>query len=75
MGEKFAPLQCGFAPLHGFVKTVLFLEVTSDDILDGLIKVAALLGRSLRDAGLQVRGEMNFHVLKIRENRHPCNAI
>ena len=67
MGEEFAPLQCGLAPLHGFDKTVLFLEVTRHDILDGLVEVAALSGCSLRNAGFEVRGEMNFQALKIRE--------
>jgi hypothetical protein len=63
-------LQSGFTPFYRFHETVFFFEVTGDNILHGLIEVAALLGRSLRKPGLQVGVEMNFHALKIRENTH-----
>ena len=69
MRQKFAPLQSGLAPFHGFDEAVFFLEVTRYNILHNLIEVAALLGRSLRELRLQVGVEMNFHALKIRENR------
>jgi hypothetical protein len=69
MRQKFAPLQSRLAPFDGLDKTVFFLKVTCHNILHGLIEVPALLGRSLRQAGFQVGVEMNFHALRLLENR------
>jgi|SRR6516162_9771943 len=68
MRQKFAPVQGGFAPPHGFDKAVFFLKVTRNNILHSLIEVAALLGRPLGKPCFQVTVEMNFHALKIWEN-------
>jgi len=50
-----------FAPLHGFDKAGFFLEVTRDNILHNLDRVAALLRRSLRELRVYVGGELHFH--------------
>lgn len=64
MGEKFAPLQSGLAALDGLDEAVFFLEVRSDNVLHGLIKVPALFGRSLRKASLQGRSEVYLHTIQ-----------
>jgi len=69
MRKKFAPLESGLAPFHGFNEAVFPLEVTRNNILNSLSEVTALLGRSLRELRLQVGVEMNFHAFKIRERR------
>jgi hypothetical protein len=43
MGQKFAALQSGLAPFHGFDEAVFLLEVTRNNILHSVIEVAALL--------------------------------
>lgn len=73
MGERFAPLQRGLAPLYRFDKPVFFLEVTRHHILNSFIQITAILGRSAPQSRLQVGGEMNFHVPNIRENPLPGN--
>jgi hypothetical protein len=75
MRQKFAPLQSGLAPFHGFNEAVFLLEIPRNKILHSLIELASLLGRSLREFRLQVGVEMNFHAPKIRENRPSGNAF
>lgn len=64
MGEKVALVERGLAALHGFNEAVLFLEITGDDILHGLVEFTALLGRALGKTGLHIRGKVYFHALQ-----------
>jgi hypothetical protein len=66
MGQKLTAFQGGLAPSHGLDKAVFFLEITRNDILYNFIQSDSPLSRSLRQAGLQIGIELDFHGLKIR---------
>ena len=74
MCKKFASLQSSFAPFDSFHKAVFFLKVTRNDILHNLVRVAALLGRSMCELGLHVRVKVYFHVFNDTE-KHGCRQI
>jgi len=67
MREIFAALQSRFAPSHGFNEAVFFREVPGHYILYNFVQLDALLVRSLREPGLQVGSELDFHGLKIQQ--------
>jgi len=59
-------------PFDGLDKAVFLFQITGNNVLNKLIRLAPLLGGSLRQAGLQVGVETYFHGLKIVRNVLGC---
>jgi len=66
MREVISVLQSGLATLHRLDEAVFLGEVTRHDISDNFARIAAVFARSLRQAGLKIGSEVNFHTVTIR---------
>jgi len=61
MGKVLTPLQSLFAALHGHNETGLFLEVTRNNVLYQLVRIAALPGCRVRQLRLDFGWKVYFH--------------
>ena len=75
MREMVAVFQSVLAAFDGFDEAVFFFEIAGNNVLHKLVRVAALLARTLREAGLQLGFEMNFHAFTIEHNQSTGNGV
>lgn len=61
MRQILSVFDSGFAALHGFNKTGIFLKRARDHFLYQLVWVAALLCGAAGKFGLEFRRKMHFH--------------
>ena len=66
--NELAARGCGNPFFNGGKKPLLIVEVTRDDVLHELVRIAALFGPFIRELGLQVGTEMHFHRFRVRES-------
>src|ERR1700759_3040636 len=66
MREMVAILQSVLTAFDGFDEVVLFFERVGNNVLHKLGRVPTLLVRTLREAGLQLRFEVDLHAFHDR---------
>jgi hypothetical protein len=66
MREMVAILQSVLTAFDGFDEVVLFFERVGNNVLHKLVRVPTLLVRTLREAGLQLRFEVDLHAFHDR---------
>lgn len=64
MRQKLAALQSCLTPSDSFHETIFLLKVTRDNTAHKLIRLDAVLFRSLHEPCLHIRCKSNFHSLK-----------
>jgi hypothetical protein len=75
MREMVAVFQSVLAVFDGFDEAVFFFEIAGNNVLHKVVRVAALLVRTLCEAGLQLGFEMNFHAFTIGYNQSTGNGV
>src|ERR1700722_766412 len=75
MREMVAVFQSVLAAFDGFDEAVLFFEIAGNNVLHKLVRVPALLVRTLSEAGLQLGFEIDLHAFTIGDNQSAGNGV
>src|ERR1039457_5533618 len=71
MGEVITPLQCFLAALHGLDEAGFLFEMARKHVLKQLVRIAALLGRGMRQLRFEFGRKVDFHCGNLTSYRTP----